>query len=70
MANGSDIIIKGGSVNIQYDDSIYLKEGSWNHINLEKTMTRITIVDENGRSIYDSGENVDGLKWEIRAYCK
>jgi hypothetical protein len=70
MANGSDIIIKGGSVNVQFDDSIYQKEGSWNHINLEKTMTRITIVDENGRSIYDSGENVDGLKWEIRAYCK
>jgi hypothetical protein len=70
MANGSDIIIKGGSVNIQYDDSIYLKEGSWNHINLDKTLTRITIVDENGRSIYDSGENPAGLKWEIRAYCK
>ena len=70
MANGSDIIIKGGSVNIQYDDSLYLKEGSWNHISLDKTMTRITIVDENGRSIYDSGENLAGLKWEIRAFCK
>jgi hypothetical protein len=70
MANGSDIIIKGGSVNIQFDDAIYRKEGSWNHINLEKTMTRITIVDENGKTVYDSGENVGGLKWEIRAFCK
>jgi hypothetical protein len=70
MANGSDIIIKGGSVNVQFDDSIYRKEGSWNHINLEKIITRITVVDENGKSLYDSGENPDGLKWEIRAYCK
>ena len=70
MANGSDIIIKGGSVNIQYDESLYRKDASWNHISLDKTMTRITIVDENGKSIYDSGENVAGLKWEIRAFCK
>ena len=70
MANGSDIIIKGGSVNVQYDDSLYRKEGSWDHTSLEKTMTRITVVDENGRTLYDSGENVGGLKWEIRAYCK
>ena len=70
MANGSDIIIKGGSVNIQFDETIYRKEEPWNHISLDKTMTRVTIVDENGRSLYDSGESVDGLKWEIRAYCK
>ena len=70
MANGSYIIIKGGSVNVQYDDALYPKEGSWNHISLDKIMTRITIVDESGRSIYDSGENLAGLKWEIRAFCK
>lgn len=70
MANGSDIIIKGGSVNIQFDDNIYPKEGIWNHINLEKIITRITVADENGKPLYDSGENVAGLRWEIRAYCK
>ena len=70
MANGSDIIIKGGSVNVQFDDTIYRKEGSWDHINLEKLMTRITVVDENGRSLFDSSESVEGLKWEIRAFCQ
>ena len=70
MANGSDIIIKGGSVNVQFDDTIYRKEGDWNHINLEKIITRITVADENGKTLFDSGENIGGLKWEIRAFCQ
>jgi len=70
MANGSDIIIKGGSVNVQFDDTIYRKEGDWNHINLEKIITRITVADENGKTLFDSGENTGGLNWEIRAFCQ
>lgn len=70
MANGGDIIIKGGSVDIRYDDSLYRKEGEWGHINYDKRMTRITVVDDNGKTVYDSDDNDGGLKWEIRAHCK
>jgi hypothetical protein len=70
MANGGDIIIKGGSVDIQYDDSLYVKEGEWNHINLNKRITRITITDENEKLLYDSDVNSNGLRWEIKAHCE
>lgn len=70
MANGGDIIIKGGSVDLQYDDSLYVKEGEWNHINPNKKMTRVTVSDENGVILYDSGDNKDGLAWEVRAHCE
>lgn len=69
MANGGDIIIRGGSVDIQYDDSLYHKEGAWGHVS-DKKMTRITVVDDNGKTVYDSGENKNGLKWEVRAHCE
>jgi outer membrane lipoprotein-sorting protein len=70
MANGGDIIIRGGSVDIQYDDSLYRKEGEWSHINREKKMTKITIVNDKGVTVYDSGTNSGGLMWEVRAHCE
>lgn len=70
MANGGDIIIKGGSVELQYDDTLYTKNGAWGHKHPDKKMTRITVVDENQKTVYDSGENKNGLKWEIRAHCE
>jgi hypothetical protein len=70
MANGGDIIIKGGSVDLQYDDSLYVKEGEWNHVNTNKKMTRVTVSDEKGFILYDSGAHQDGLKWEVRAHCE
>lgn len=70
MANGGDIIIKGGSVDIRYDDSLYRKEGEWGHVNENKRMTRITVADEDGKLLYDSGENTAGLKYEIKAHCE
>jgi hypothetical protein len=70
MANGGDIIIKGGSVDIRYDDSLYRKEGEWGHVDPDKRMTRITVTDESGKTVYDSGDNRGGLKWEIKAHCE
>jgi hypothetical protein len=69
MANGGDIIIRGGSVDIQYDESLYRKDGAWGHVS-DKKMTRITVVDDSGKTVYDSGENKNGLKWEVRAHCE
>ena len=70
MANGGDIIIKGGSVDILYDDAVYRKEGEWSHRADGKRITRITVVDDTGKGVYDSGEIDGGLKWEIKAHCK
>lgn len=71
MANGSDIIIKGGSVDIDYDESLYPKEGnSRSHKNHDKRIVRITVVDEAGQTQYDSGEKEGTLKWEIKAHCR
>lgn len=71
MANGEDIIIRGGSVDIDYDDSLYPKEGSSrSHKNGQKKIIRITVVDEDGKPQYDSGEHQGGLKWEIKAHCR
>ena len=70
MANGGDIIIKGGSVDILYDDSLYRKQGEWSHTNDQKRMTRITVADESGKTLYDSGVNTAGLNYEIKAHCE
>lgn len=69
MSNGNDVVIKGGSVELHYDESLYQKEG-WGRSRQDKKITRITIVDEYGKTQYDSGENDGGYKWEIKAHCR
>ncbi len=71
MANGSDIIIKGGSVDIDYDESLYPKEPGKprNHKSYDKKIIRVTVKDEDGNVRYDSGEN-ERLSWEIKAHCR
>jgi hypothetical protein len=65
---GSDIIIKGGSVQISFDGSLYLKEGPDpnTHKHQTRKITRVQVSDENGGSKFDSGTEKDGLKWTIR----
>lgn len=70
MSNGSDIIIKGGSVELHYDESLYQKEGAGPRKHPGKKIIRITVVDEYGKTQYDSEEKDDGYKWEIRAHCR
>ena len=72
MANGNDIIIKGGSVDIDYDESLYPKEpgNSRNHKSYDKKITRVTVKDDSGDVRYDSGEDTHGLVWEIKVHCR
>jgi hypothetical protein len=71
MANGHDIIIKGGSVDIDFDDELYARQGnSRSHRSPNNKIIRITVVDDAGSTQYDSGENQGGLKWEIKAHCR
>lgn len=67
MGEGSgDIIIKGGSVDVNFDDTLYTKDPAdpRKHENLNRKITRITIVDDNKQTVYDR-EDDNGLKWTI-----
>ena len=69
MADGGGgvIIIKGGSVQISFDGSLYVKEAldPNSHKHPTRKITRVLVSDENGGSKFDSGTNKDGLKWTI-----
>ncbi len=71
--SGSDIIIKGGSVELTYDPTTYTTDPgidpkTWKNSN--KKMIQILITDDNDETVYDSGEQQQGLKYTIRARCR
>jgi hypothetical protein len=71
MENGGDIIIRGGSVDIDYDNAVYPTEpGKRGHNNDKQTITRVTVEDAGGTSQYDSGGGADTSTWTITVYCK
>ncbi len=59
MSNGSDIIIKGGSAEVHFDDSIYEQDPQNPHRyeNAEKKIVRVVIT---GDINFDSGEEKPG----------
>jgi hypothetical protein len=69
MANGDDIIIRGGSVELEYDGSVYEKNPNdpRKRQNSGKKITRIVIT---GDINYDSEDHPEGLKCEVRASCR
>lgn len=68
MSNGSDIVVTGGSVEIEYDSSVYVKEpGTKKHKNQTKKITRIEIT---GDKNWDSGNQPNGLNCQIKVSCK
>ena len=72
MANGGDIIIKGGSVDIDFDDEKYPKEPDKprNHKGNDLKITRVTVEDENNTMKYDSNTaSADPTRWTVHVYC-
>jgi hypothetical protein len=69
MANGADIIIKGSSVDIDYDEIVYPRDPSDHkkHKNQNKKITRVLIT---GDINFDSGDHPNGLRCDITAFCK
>jgi len=69
MANGGDIIIKGGSVDLDYDEAVYPKDPSnpKKHKNQNKKVTRVTIT---GDITFDSGDHPNGITCEITTFVK
>ena len=66
---GGDIIIKGGSVDLTYDENIYQKDPQdpKSHKNANKKITRVVI---SGDISFDSGDIKDGLTCTITTTCK
>jgi hypothetical protein len=71
MANGGDIIIKGSSVDIDYDNNYYPTEaGKRSHKNDKQTITRITVADDGNTMRYDSDKDgADVSTWKITVHC-
>lgn len=67
MPEGDDIIIKGGSVELSFDGSLYIKDSidPTKHKHAGRKITRVLVEDETGKSVYDSGTDKDGLRWTI-----
>lgn len=70
MANGgNDIIIKGGSAEVVFDDGIYTQDplNPNKHANAEKKIVRVVIT---GDISFDSGDKSEGLQCEITCICE
>jgi hypothetical protein len=69
---GGEIIIKGGSVKIEFAESLYKKDPSdpRKHENADRRITGIVIVDENGAEQFNSGDKPNGLQWTITVSTK
>ena len=65
MANGGDIIIKGGSVDINFDDAVYPPGNSGSHANQGMRMQRILVTDEQNQTKYDSGQSGAVARWTV-----
>jgi hypothetical protein len=70
MANGGDIIIRGGSCDLIFDDSMYPKDPSDPKKHKNKDNQKVTRVLITGDISFDSGEHPSGLKCEITTMCK
>ena len=65
MSEGSgEIIIKGGSVELSFDDGVYQKGSVGTYKHPDRKITRVIVEDESGNMKLDSGES-DGLRWTI-----
>ncbi len=69
MPNGSDIIIKGGSAEVIFDDDIYEQDplNPHKYVNAEKKIVRVVIT---GDISFDSGPKSSGLQCEIVCHCE
>jgi hypothetical protein len=65
MAEGGDIIIRGGSVQLDFNDDYY-PEGK-GRLNEKQKITRIQIT---GDVKYDSDDHPEGLRCNITVTCK
>jgi hypothetical protein len=68
---GGDIIIKGGSVELTFNEGIYQKVSTdpSTYRNPNRQITRVVVLDETGKVQFDSGAST-GLLWTITVSSK
>lgn len=69
---GSDIIIKGGSVDLEFDDTVYVKDPGdpKKHKNGSKKITRVVITGDINFDSQTQHSGQNGLRCEITITCK
>jgi len=61
---GSEIIIKGGSVNVQFDSAGYTSAPGGKHEDKNKKITQIVVHDDKGVERFIIADK-SGLKWTV-----
>jgi len=67
MSNGGDILIKSGSVSLNYNETVYPPP---THTSSDMKIVRIVITDATGKISFDSGEHPEGLQANIAVMCQ
>jgi hypothetical protein len=70
MADGGDIIIRGGSCDLIFDDSMYPADPRDPGSHKNKDNQKVTRVMITGDISYDSGDHPSGLHCDITVTCK
>jgi len=72
MADGGDIIIRGGSVDLDYDEAVYtpVPDHPKKHKAGGKKIRQITVTDDKGRIVYDSLDHPEGLAFTVSVFTK
>jgi hypothetical protein len=73
MSDGTgEIIVKGGSVDLQFDAAIFPRDPNdlAKHGNPNRKITSIVIVDDEDAEVFNSGDNPSGLKWTVTVITK
>lgn len=69
---GGAIIIKGGSVQLIFDNSLYQQESGdpSSYKDDSRKIVNVQVQDGDGKLRYDSGADDDGLDWTITVSTK
>jgi hypothetical protein len=70
MADGGDIIIKGGSCDLIFDDSIYPPDPGDPKKHINKNHQKVIRVQITGDITFDSGDHPNGLTCTITTSVK
>jgi hypothetical protein len=72
MAEGGAIIIKCGSVELIFDNTLYTQRTTdpSSYKNDYRKIINVQVQDGEGKLRYDSGANEDGLDWTITVSTK
>lgn len=68
---GSDIIIKGTSVTLEFDETVYRKQNGdpKKYKNETRKITRIQVLDDTGAERFVIEDNA-GLRWTVNVITK